>query len=253
MNKLKVEYISKEKLKPYVNNAKIHTAEQVEQIKKSITEFGFNDPIAVWKDNEIIEGHGRLMAAMEMEDITEVPVIKLDSLTDEQRKAYTLVHNKITMNTDFDVEMLSLELEDIGMDLTDYGFEEMDEMFEDDDESMSMDRYIQSAKIPQYEPTGELPDYEDLVDTSKSESLIEEIEQADIDEETKEFLKIAAYRHNAFNYKNIAEFYTHQDKKVQELMEKSALVIIDINDAIANGYVKLTKTIQDIIDEEDDE
>lgn len=55
---LKIEYIPKEDLKPYANNAKIHTAEQVEQIKKSIEEFGFNDPIAIWKDDEVIEGHG---------------------------------------------------------------------------------------------------------------------------------------------------------------------------------------------------
>lgn len=53
---LKIEYLSKNDLKPYVNNAKIHTAKQIEQIKKSIREFGFNDPIAVWHDNEIIEG-----------------------------------------------------------------------------------------------------------------------------------------------------------------------------------------------------
>ena len=66
---LKIEYINKSELRPYANNAKIHTAEQVEQIKKSIQEFGFNDPVAVWHDNEIVEGHGRLLAAMEMEDV----------------------------------------------------------------------------------------------------------------------------------------------------------------------------------------
>lgn len=84
--KLKLEYVSKEKLKPYANNAKIHTAEQIEQIKKSIEEFGFNDPIAIWHDDEIIEGHGRLLAVMEMDDIQQVPIIRLDDLTDEQRK-----------------------------------------------------------------------------------------------------------------------------------------------------------------------
>lgn len=124
MDKLKIEYVNKEDLKPYVNNAKIHTAEQVEQIKKSIAEFGFNDPIALWHDNEIIEGHGRLLAVMEMDEIKKVPVIRLDDLTDEQRKAYTLVHNKLTMNTDFDVDLLNLELEDIvDIDMSEYGFE----------------------------------------------------------------------------------------------------------------------------------
>lgn len=123
MGRLKIEYVPKETLKPYLNNAKIHTAEQIEQIKRSIEEFSFNDPIAVWHDNEIIEGHGRLLAAMEMDEIKTVPVIRLDDLTDEQRRAYMLVHNKLTMNTDFDTEILSIELDDIvEIDMTEFGF-----------------------------------------------------------------------------------------------------------------------------------
>lgn len=114
---LKIEYLSKNDLKPYANNAKIHTPEQVEQIKKSIREFGFNDPIAVWHDNEIVEGHGRLLAAMEMDDIDVVPVIRLDDLSNKQRKAYALVHNKITMNTGFDFDILNVELSEIGDDI----------------------------------------------------------------------------------------------------------------------------------------
>lgn len=122
--KLKIEYLPKEELKPYANNAKLHPAEQVEQIKNSIREFGFNDPIAIWHDNEVIEGHGRLLAAMGMDEITEVPVIRLDGLTDKQRKAYTIAHNKLTMNTQFDTEVLGEELKLIidDLDMTDFGF-----------------------------------------------------------------------------------------------------------------------------------
>lgn len=137
MKKLKVEYIKKEDLKPYINNAKIHTGQQVGQIKKSIEEFGFNDPIAVWKDNEIIEGHGRLLAVMEMDDIKEVPIIRLDDLTEEQRKAYILVHNKLTMNTDFDDVLLNLELDDIQIDMEQFGFvledEEIQEILKEEE------------------------------------------------------------------------------------------------------------------------
>lgn len=124
--KLKVEYIPIEELKPYANNAKLHPAEQIEQIKRSIQEFGFNDPIAVWKDNEIIEGHGRLVAASEL-GMDTIPIIRLDELSDEQRRAYGLVHNKLTMNSGFDIDLLSLEIngiEDIDMSLL--GFEELD-------------------------------------------------------------------------------------------------------------------------------
>lgn len=128
---LKIEYLSKNDLKPYVNNAKIHTDGQVEQIKKSIREFGFNDPIAVWHDSEIVEGHGRLLAAMEMDEIETVPVIRLDELTDEQRRAYMLVHNKLTMNTGFDVDLLNLELDGLGIDMADFGFLDEEEEVEE--------------------------------------------------------------------------------------------------------------------------
>ena len=123
MGKLKIEYVKKDSLIPYANNAKLHTPEQVEQIKKSIVEFGFNDPIAVWGENEIIEGHGRLLAVMELPQIDSVPVIRLDDLTDEQRRAYMLVHNKLTMNTDFDLGILSEELDKIALDMGKYGFD----------------------------------------------------------------------------------------------------------------------------------
>lgn len=121
---LKVEYVPKEDLKTYANNAKVHTPEQIEGIKKSIEQFGFNDPIAVWKNDEIIEGHGRLLAAMEMDNITEVPIIRLDNLTDKERKAYIIAHNKLTLNTQFDNEILGEELKALidDFDMTDFGF-----------------------------------------------------------------------------------------------------------------------------------
>ena len=125
---LKIEYLNKEDLRPYANDAKIHTSDQIEQIKNSIREFGFNDPIAVWKDNVIIEGHGRLLAAMEMEEVERVPVIRLDGLTDKQRKAYTIAHNKLTTNTGFDNEILGIELKDLisEIDMTELGFSDFE-------------------------------------------------------------------------------------------------------------------------------
>lgn len=122
-NKLKVEYIKTSELNPYPNNAKLHPAEQIEQIKRSIEEFGFNDPIAVWKNNEVIEGHGRLLAAKELE-YDKVPIIRLDELSEEQRRAYMLVHNQLTMNSGFDEEILEYELNDlVDVELGVYGFD----------------------------------------------------------------------------------------------------------------------------------
>lgn len=119
--KLKIEYMPIGSIKPYKNNAKLHPKEQIEQIKKSMQEFGNIDPIGVWH-NEIVEGHGRFQAAKEL-GIDIVPVIRLDELTDEQRKAYALVHNKLTMNSDFDLDILSDELDKIfDIDMSDFGF-----------------------------------------------------------------------------------------------------------------------------------
>ena len=135
---LKIEYININDLIAYENNAKIHTREQVEQIKKSIQEFGMNDPIAVWKDNIIIEGHGRLIACQEL-GFEELPIIRLDDLTDDERKAYTLIHNKLTMNTDFDIDILNDELDHIEIDMSEFGFDiniddDFENDFEDDDD-----------------------------------------------------------------------------------------------------------------------
>ena len=153
MEKLTIEYLPIGDLKAYERNAKLHPAEQIQQIKTSIQEFGFNDPVAVWNDNEIIEGHGRLIAAKEL-GYTEIPVIRLDSLTDEQRKAYMLVHNKLTMNTGFDLELLNIELGSINdIDMTEFGFEF--EVFSDDSSEVVEDDY--NEELPE-EPKSKLGD-----------------------------------------------------------------------------------------------
>ena len=127
-NVLKIEYVPIDDLKEYENNAKLHPQEQIEQIKKSINQFGMNDPIAVWKDNIIIEGHGRLIACKQL-GFKELPIIRLDGLTDDERKAYTLVHNKLTMNTDFNIDILNEELANIEINLDDFGFDiELDDI-----------------------------------------------------------------------------------------------------------------------------
>ena len=123
MKKLEVEYIETGQLLPYRNNAKIHTVEQIDQIARSIEEFGMNDPIAVWKDNEIIEGHGRLLACQKL-GIKEVPIIRLDGLSDEQRRAYMNVHNQLTMNSGWDDDLLMEELQDFEeLDMSLFGFD----------------------------------------------------------------------------------------------------------------------------------
>ena len=138
--KLIIEYLPIGDLTPYERNAKIHTPEQIEQIMNSIREFGMNDPIGVWgKENIIVEGHGRLEACKRL-GYEDVPVIRLDDLTDEQRRAYTLVHNQTTMTTGFDLDILKEELKKISIDMEDFGFEDINaEDFDIKDDDYSFD------------------------------------------------------------------------------------------------------------------
>lgn len=123
---LKIDYLDISKINPYKRNAKKHPQKQINQIVKSIEQFGNNDPIAVWGDkNVIVEGHGRYLALKQMGVTGEIPVIHLDHLSEEERRVYGLVHNKLTMNSDFDFDLLELEFNDIDPDLfdmADFGF-----------------------------------------------------------------------------------------------------------------------------------
>ena len=129
-------------LTPYENNAKEHPKKQIEEIKNSIKQFGFCDPVGIWGENNIIvEGHGRVLALQEMGE-TEVECIRLDHLTDDERKAYTLAHNKTTLSSDFDFDKLEAELKelaaaDLDFSMADFGFdlsefEEEKEIVEDE-------------------------------------------------------------------------------------------------------------------------
>jgi DNA modification methylase len=116
-------------LLPYINNARTHSDEQVSQIAASIKEFGFTNPILITGDGSIIAGHGRVMAAKKL-NLTELPCIELDHLSDTQRKAYILADNKLALNAGWDNELLSLELEelkslDFNLDLTGFTADEI--------------------------------------------------------------------------------------------------------------------------------
>lgn len=152
---MQIELINIDEIIPYENNAKLHPKEQIEQIKKSILEFGNNDPIAIDKNNVVIEGHGRLLALKEL-GYKEIEVIKLGHLTEEQRKAYTLIHNKLTMNTDFDIEILESELAAINIiDMSDFDFDLDIEM----EETTIEDNYDLEEKLEEIEePKSKLGD-----------------------------------------------------------------------------------------------
>lgn len=125
--RMKIEYLSPEDLVPYERNARTHSAEQIEQLKTSIAEFGFTNPVLIDGDGVLIAGHGRAMAAKEM-GLASVPVIRLCGLTPTQVKALRLADNRLALNAGWDEELLRIELADLeGFDLDVLGFS-MDEL-----------------------------------------------------------------------------------------------------------------------------
>ena len=116
MNDLKIVMIPIGKLTPYANNARKHTQKDVDQIKASILADGFNDPIGVWGEkNVIVEGHGRWLACKEL-GYEKVPCIRLDHLTDEQRKEYAIRHNRSAEFSTWDFQILAEEIAQLEME-----------------------------------------------------------------------------------------------------------------------------------------
>ena len=249
--KMNIVYKKVDDLVPYENNPR-NNDEAVDYVANSIKEFGFKVPVVVDKDNVVVAGHTRLKACERL-GIDEVPCIVADDLTEDQIKAFRIADNKVSEYATWDEEKLSQELSDIMLDMTEFG----DDLFTDDDtmevelDDEEENPYSQEKHVPQYEPTGDFVDIMDLIDDEKTNELIREIKESNVSDDEKNFLTKAAYRHLVFNYSKIADYYSNASEEMQILMEKSALVIIDMDDAIANGYVKLTKVVEDLIAEDD--
>jgi ParB-like chromosome segregation protein Spo0J len=236
---------------PYVKNSRTHSDEQVAQIAASIKEFGWTNPILVDGSNGIIAGHGRLMAARKL-GYTEVPTIELVDLTETQKKAYIIADNRLALNAGWDNEMLTIELNDLladgfALDILGFDQSELDDLFgvtPVEEENI----YTQKVNAPVYEPSEVKPDLKDLYDDEKAFDLIAKIKAAKLPQAEKDFLMLTAGRHVVLNFQLIADYYAHSDKITQGLMEDSALVIVDFNNAIANGWVNLSKKLDEAYD-----
>lgn len=143
IKELKTKLINLDEITPYENNAKEHPDWQIAQIKNSIEQFGFNDPIAVNENMGIIEGHGRYLAAKEL-GLKEVPCIILSGMTADEERAYIIAHNKLTMNTGFDLEALEYELnalkvEDFDLSLTGFNQDDIENILYENEEINALD------------------------------------------------------------------------------------------------------------------
>lgn len=149
--KLRIEYADVDSIKPYSKNARQHGEKDTDAIVESIREFGFKDPIGIGEDGTIIEGHGRLIAAKKL-GMKTVPIIRLSDLTEEERKAYALAHNKTAELSGWDFDILETELKSISeIDMSKFGFD-MEAIGEEEAEIREDDFVAKPEKNPTTKP-----------------------------------------------------------------------------------------------------
>lgn len=255
MNKLEIVYVAVEKIKPYANNPRINK-KAVEKVMKSIQAYGFKVPCVLDKNYLLITGHTRWEAAKRLK-MKRIPCIIASDLNKAKADAFRIADNKVAEYSTWDMtklkeELSKIQLEDIDFDdmgfdndfsIEKFGLLDMPEGSDGDEGEIETEKYSTKTNIPQYEIQGLNIKLSDCIDKQKYVELLKEIENSTVSDAQKKFLKLAATRHIRFIYKNIAEYYASTNSEMQRLMEHSALVIIDIDDAIRNGYARLTKEV----------
>jgi len=221
-------------VKPNPHNPRVIKGDKFLKLVKSIKDFPQMlelRPIVVDNEMIVLGGNMRLKACIEA-GLKEVPILIADELTEEQKAEFIIKDNVGYGEWDWDVlanEWDAQLLDEWGLDVPNFLEEE--------------DIYTSKIEAPIYEPSNLKPLISELVNDTKTRELIKEIEASTLEDSEKEFLKLAAQRHLVFNYSKIADYYSHSSKETQKLFEKSALVIIDFDKAIENGFVELTKNI----------
>jgi hypothetical protein len=257
---LAIEQIPIGLLAPYARNARTHSEQQIAQIAQSIQEFGFCNPVLIDSANGIIAGHGRVLAAQKL-GMESVRCIRLGHLTDAQKRAYVIADNRIALSSGWDEDLLKIELgelhaDEFDMSLLGFDVDELERLLSlesaaADQAPAADDTYTAKIVSPIYEPKGECPAIADLYDHSKTAQLLTDIRKAELPKEVAQFLMLAAERHTSFHFRNIAEFYCHASPEIQDLMERSGLIIIDFKKAIEHGFVHMTERLGQIADIEE--
>ena len=235
------------KIKGNPNNPRIIKNDKFKKLVKSIKEFPEMlalRPIVVDEDMIVLGGNMRLKASKDA-GLKEVWGEIAKGLTEEQKKEFIVKDNVGFGEWEWDMlanEWDSVQLAEWGLDV----WENKDDIVEDEPEEM----LSKNIKAPHYEPKNDKPTLSELLNTNKADKLIDKIKSLNLSEEETLFLSHAALRHTVFNYEKIADYYAHSNKEVQELMEESALVVIDLDDAIKNNFVTLTEKIKDLYKEE---
>lgn len=232
----KIERRQLDTITEYPHNPRVITKKGLADLKRSIDKFGLAEPLVINTDGILIGGHARYQV-LKSQGVTEVDayVPERELSEEEYRELNIRLNRNIAGSFDFDILANEFDLPD----LIEWGFELTD--FDLNDSTYSRD-----TKTPIYEPSNDKPILSELINNNKTNELIIEIEKSGISDDEKQFLILSAYRHNVFDYSKIADYYANSTGELQELMQKSALVIIDFDKAIENGFVETIENILDI-------
>lgn len=262
---MKFEKIKINEIQPAEYNPRIMPPNEYNKLKKSLDTYGLVDPIIIdlKHDNTIIGGHQRYQVLIDENPEQELQLLQLGdiglimketniTLNDiNDQKALNLALNKISGDWDYkllddllqelqedhyDIDLTGFDIDDLEMNLDEF------ELSNENITSNTLNDEIYSTNIqaPIYEITGENPSISELYSDKKYKHLMKKIEKVS-DKDLKLFLEYAASRHIQFNFSKIAEFYAHQDKEIQTMMEDSALIVIDFNKAIEEGFAHISE------------
>ena len=227
--KVKLDLI---KLNP--NNPRLIKDDKFKKLVQSIVDFPQMleiRPIVVNSDMIILGGNMRYKACKEA-GIKEIPVIIADNLTEEQQKEFLIKDNVSGGEWDWEVlanEWDSEKLEEWGLDIP---------ITKDLNEQDLFD-----IEIPFYTPSAIVPDVNELANLDKTKNLIDKINSLEVDNELKEVLKVRASFFTDFNFQKIADYYSSQDEKIQEVFKDLGLVILAPKEALERGFIELSDSI----------
>ena len=229
-----IQKISISKVKPNQDNPRLIKDDKFKKLVQSIIDFPEMlaiRPIVVNKDMIVLGGNMRLKACIEA-GLKEIPIIKANELTPEQQKEFIIKDNVgfgewnwEELANDWDTE----KLEGWGLDMP----KEKDLNEED----------LFDIEIPFYTPSKIVPDVNELANLDKTKSLIDKINSLEVDNELKEVLKVRASFFTDFNFQKIADYYSSQDEKIQEVFKDLGLVILAPKEALKRGFIELSESV----------
>lgn len=234
-------------------NVRQHSERNLEAIRSSLTRFGQQKPIVINTKGVVIAGNGTLTAAKSL-GWDSIKAVQTE-LEGSEATAFAIADNRTAELAEWDIDSLiqqvnALELEDPElMQAVGFNDSEIQELVADITEPEA-NPYTGKVETPIYEPKGDKPELEELFDNQKTKQLTDEIMASEVPDDVKAFLMSAATRHTVFNFRRIADYYAQAEPETQRLMEKSALVIVDFNQAIELGFVKLNKSLLHLASQE---